>query len=399
MKILYLTTRLPYPIIGGDKLRVFHLLKELKTQGNDITLVCLNNDENDLREALDNPVFYTKLIPVDFYAKFSYIKASLSTFDNLPFTVRYFYSQAMQQVIDKELQNNEYDLIFCHLIRSAPYVEKYTHIPKIIDLTDAISLSYKRRIEINRNILDKFKIRVEFKRVLNYEKETIKKFDKIFLVSEFDKNFLSKFIDTNKIKIVPNGIDSEYFYYSQDSYDPNNIVFLGNMRTIANHDAALYFGQKIFPKIKEINKQATFTVIGAYPKQKLFEMAKNIDGIIITGKVDDVRDYLKQGIVSVCPVRIAAGIQNKILESMSMGIPVITMSTGVEGIPMSENEVIIARSDQEITNSILNLMNNPEKRNFYSINARKFIEDNHSWSSVAKLMGNNLEEVLENSKS
>lgn len=395
MQILFLTTRLPYPVIGGDKLRVYHFLKELKALGHEITLISLYDKEEDLKKAKLNNDFCSKLVPIKFNKKIAYIKASKAILTKNPFTVEYFYDSKMQKAVDEELQNGNYDLIFCHLIRTAPYVEKYKNIKKIIDFTDAISFSYSRRLHLNRSFYDKFKIGIEFRKILNFEIKCIKSFDKVFVIANLDRQFLLKYNASDNIEILPNGVDSDYFKNKTEHFNSNSIIFVGNMRTIANSDAAVYFGQKIFPKIKQVNPNAEFNIIGAYPRHELFAVANKIQGINIIGRVEDVRDSMKNACVSVCSVRIAAGVQNKILESMSMGIPVVTTPEGAEGIDASEEDILIARSDEEMANSVLDLMNNPQKRELYSKNSRKFVVEKYSWQNETIILNDILQKIVD----
>lgn len=398
MKILFLTSRLPFPVIGGDKLRVYNILKELKKLGHEITLISLYDNDEDLEKAKQVSEFYSKLIPIKFNKKLAYISAVKAIFNDLPFTVQYFYNDSMQDAVDKELNGNSYDLAFCHLIRTAPYLKNYKNITKAIDLTDAISYSYKRRLETNRSLFDKFKISIEQKRILAYEIECVKNFNKQFLISEYDKGFLARYANVESVEILQNGVDTDYFYFYQGEFNPNKIAFIGNMTTIANHDAAMYFGKEIFPLVKEKNPNAIFQIIGANPKPELLELARKTEGIDVTGKVDDVREYLKDAALSVCPVRIAAGVQNKILESMSMGVPVITTTIGAEGINAVNGIDLIAKDKKdEIVSSLINLMADINLRKNIAANSRNFILETYYWQSTIKAL-NNILDMTKDSK-
>lgn len=401
MRILLLTSRIPYPVIGGDKLRTYNFCQGLLNEGHEITLITLYENETDLLETFktyedQNKKFYSKIIPIKFNRTLAYFKAVKALTNQLPFTVNFFYSSKMQKAVNEEFNNNKFDITISHLIRTTEYVKNFA-VPKMVDLTDAFSLLYERRIQLRRNYFDKFKINCEYKRVIDYEVKIINEFDKCFIISEVDKDFLSKYTDTSNVEIIPNGVNSEYFYFYNGEYDKNNLVFTGNMRTIANNDAAMYFGDKIFPKIKQIKPDAKFTIIGANPRKELIEMSQNINGITVTGEVEDVREYLRTAAVSVCPVRIAAGVQNKILESMSMGIPVITSPEGAEGLKVTDNEIIIAHNDEEFVNAVLDIIQNTEKRAMYSKNARKFIEEYYSWSDIGEILHNSLHSTINSS--
>lgn len=154
------------------------------------------------------------------------------------------------------------------------------------------------------------------------------------------------------------------------------------MQYIPNSEAAIYFATKIFPMIKKEIPDVKFKIIGANPRKELFEATKNIEGIQITGRVEDVREYMKDCKVSVCPVKIAGGIQAKILEAMSMGIPVVTTPEGAEGINAPENILDVATTNEEYTRKVINLLQYRQKGIEISKKSRNFIIKNFSWEKV-----------------
>ena len=156
------------------------------------------------------------------------------------------------------------------------------------------------------------------------------------------------------------------------------------MQYIPNSEAAIYFATKIFPMIKKEIPDVKFKIIGANPRKELFEATKNIEGIQITGRVEDVREYMKDCKVSVCPVKIAGGIQAKILEAMSMGIPVVTTPEGAEGINADSDLLLVAYSDNEYAKKVREFITNDKLRKDVSSKARDFIIHNFSWKTVGK---------------
>ena len=380
-KILYLTTRLPYPVVGGDKLRMYNILKQLKSLGYDITLISLVNKDADIEGAKQHNEFYTHLITVPFNKKLAYLYAAKAVFNDKPFIVEYFYSRSMQKVVDRLIKENKFDIITGYMIRIAPYLEKHKDKNIIIDFVDAVSMMYERRIKNVQSIWDKFKIGIEYLKVKNYERKCTKIFKMQTVISQTDKDYIEQFAKTSNIKVIGNGVDTEY-YKPIDFQKGNKICFVGSMQYIPNSEATIYFATEIFPLIKKEIPDAKFKIIGANPRKDLFEAVKDIDGIEITGKVEDVREYMKDCKVSVCPVKIAGGIQNKILEAMSMGIPVITTPEGAEGIGADKHILQIANSDEDYANKVIELIKNSEKNYQIGKNSRKFIINNFSWEKV-----------------
>lgn len=383
MKILYITTRLPYPLIGGDKVRAYHMMRLLKKLGHEITLVCLYDEKDDLETALTHTEFFDKIYPIKFNTKLAYLNTPWAILNNRPFIVQYFYSKEMQKQIDKLIKEEHFDILTGYMPRIAPYYEKHTKENVIIDFCDAFSMTYKRRVNITKSWFDKFKFTIEHIRMKHLEQKCIKIFNSQIVISKYDKQYLESISEKSNLQIVGNGVNTDYFT-PQSSELKNNICFVGSLRYIANLEAAIYFATEIFPRIKMKIPDAKFKIIGAYPKPVLYKIGKEIEGIEITGLVDDVRDYMKDCKVSVCPVRIAGGIQNKILEAMSMSIPVVTTTEGAEGIDADENLLRIAKTPEEYAQKVIEIMTNAELRNLLAEQSRQFILDNFSWDKIGK---------------
>ena len=368
-------------------------LKQLKKQGHKITLVSLVTTDDDLEACYKNNEFFDELIPVNFDKKLAYLNAVKAVFNDKPFIVEYFYSKAMQKVVDRLIKENNFDIITGYMIRIAPYLEKHKGKNIIIDFVDAVSMMYERRIKNVQSIWDKFKIGIEYLKVKNYEKKCTKIFKMQTVISQTDKDYIEQFAKTSNIKVIGNGVDTEY-YKPIDFQKGNNICFVGSMQYIPNSEATIYFATEIFPLIKKEIPDAKFKIIGANPRKDLFEAVKDIDGIEITGKVEDVREYMKDCKVSVCPVKIAGGIQNKILEAMSMGIPVITTPEGAEGIGADENILKVAKTEEEYARQVILLMQNNNLQNEIGYKSREFVQNNFSWEKVGEDWNKIISEVI-----
>jgi len=374
MNILFLTSRLPFPPIGGDKLRVFKFLEFLSKE-NYITLFLFIDNKFQIPDIEVYKKYFSRIEIIYLPSYISYLNCIIGLFGKLPLQVYYYRSKRMRRLIEKEIKN--FDLIFVHLIRMAEYVKIFKNVPKILDLTDAISLNYQRSIKYQKGL--KYLIsRIEKVRVLKYEIEIIKNFDRNFLVSETDKNYLNNYAETEGVEIIPNGVDLEYFSYNENNFDAKNIVFIGNMRTYPNNDTVKYFCDSIFPIVLRRYPDVKFYIVGANPTKEVFALGKR-KNVIVTGEVDDIRPYIRKAAVSVCPLRVGSGILNKILESMAMGTPVVTSTIGIEGIDAIPNEEILVSDDKyEFAEKIISLMENPGLRNRIALNGRKLIEEKYS---------------------
>jgi len=371
---LFLTSRLPFPPIGGDKLRVFKFLEFLSKE-NYITLFLFIDNKFQIPDIEVYKKYFSRIEIIYLPPHISYLNCIIGLFGKLPLQVYYYRSRRMRKLIEKEIEN--FDLVFVHLIRMAEYVKGFKMIPKILDLTDAISLNYRRSIKYQKGL--KYLIsRIEKNRVLKYEIEIIKNFDKNFLVSETDKNYLNEYAETESVEIIPNGVDLEYFSYNENNFDAKCIVFMGNMRTYPNNDTVKYFCDSIFPIVLRRYPDVKFYIVGANPTREVFALGKR-KNVIVTGEVDDIRPYIRRAVIFVCPLRVGSGILNKILESMALGTPVVTSTIGIEGIDAIPNEEILVSDDKyEFAEKIISLMENPDLRNRIALSGRKLIEEKYS---------------------
>jgi len=251
---------------------------------------------------------------------------------------------------------------------------------------------YERRVEESKSLFDKFKIFVEYIKVKNYERMICNQTDKQILISEADKNYMAKFADMSKTAIIGLATDTNY-YAPVECEKENNICFVGSMQYIPNSEAAKYFALEVFPLIKKEIPGAKFKIIGANPRKDLIKDLKNAADVEITGRVGDVREYMKDCKVSVCPVKIAGGIQNKILEAMSMGIPVVTTFEGAEGINAPESILQVAKTNEEYAAKVAGLLKNNELNNDISRQSRAFVCSNFSWIKVGEDWDKMIKEV------
>jgi sugar transferase (PEP-CTERM/EpsH1 system associated) len=377
MNILFLTSRLPYPPYGGDKLRVFNFIKHLGTKHN-IFLLSFIESKNELKEVTELKK-YCKFIKIIYLPKWrSYLNCFFGFFLLRPFQVSYYQYSLMNVAASEIIRDNNIDVAYVHLIRMAPYVNKITSCIKLLDMTDAISLSLKRSLKYRKHVFFLFYL-VEMLKVKKYEREIVKFFDCNIVISQADKEAL--YPTTAKIDIVKNGVDTSEFSICENNYNIRKIVFLGNMHSFANKDAVIYFCSEILPLIKKDIENVEFNIIGINipPAIQILSKSKNIN---VVGKVSNLNKYMADAVCFVCPIRSGAGLQNKILEAMAMGLPVVTSKIGFEGLGAEENEdLLVADNANDFADKIKFIINSQETRKKLSNNARNFVLKNYSWDT------------------
>jgi glycosyltransferase involved in cell wall biosynthesis len=291
----------------------------------------------------------------------------------------------------------KFDLIYVHLIRMAEYIDALNGEPKILDLTDAMSLSYERICRIHRDHrLKVFHVaqKVESRRLRRYEAAAVKKFDRNLIISQSDKTFLGKFADVSNMKIIGPGVNVEYFSFHQGAHDARRIVFLGTMSFLPNVDAVRYFYQTMWPSIQQRLPGMKLVIVGANPAPEILALKKNPD-IEVTGYVPDVRPYLRNAAVSICPMRVGAGAKNKVLEAMAIGTPVVSTSLGIEGIEAQPgHHLLVADTPQAFTRQVCDIAQDSELRARLARQARRLIEQKYDWNLVVQPLQRMLESLL-----
>lgn len=380
MRMLFLTTRLPFPPIGGERVRPFHFIKHLSKNWK-ITLVSFVESDLETRQVENCPLKLENTHTVSLPRIRSYINCLGGIFSKTPLEIPYYTSQKMHQLLQREVQTNKYDLIFCHLIRMAPYVEKITGINKVLDMCDALSFRYGLSYQLRKGPSKLIEL-IESKRLANYESKISEKFDLNLIASIKDKTYLEQKVGAKGLTVVENGVDLEACGDSQVQTDYKKIVFFGNLRTFHNIDAVQYFYKEIFPLVKQKIQEAKFVIIGACVPRCILKMAKD-RSVSILSEVENMHPHISDACVSVAPMRIAVGVQNKILQSMASKIPVVTTTLGLGGLQARPGQdILVADNPRDFADKVILLMLNRPTRDSIRQNAYRLIRERYLWPDV-----------------
>jgi sugar transferase (PEP-CTERM/EpsH1 system associated) len=336
MRILFLAHRLPYPPNKGDKVRSFHELNALSQQ-HEVDLFCFYDQPED-REYFANVRNYCR----EFYAeRISWIRSRFQALLALclgrPFTPAVFHSPTMARRIQGALRSRNYDLIFLFSSAMAPYVESVSHIPRILDMVDVDSdkwIQYAAQVGPPASWV----WRAEGRRLGESEQRWVRDFALTLLCTRAETEILRQAVPNSRIETLENRPDLNYF-------DPNlvettaeirdwqpYIIFTGSMDYFPNVDAVTFFYHEVFPAVREKLPKAQFVVAGRNPTSAVRALARD-SSVHVTGAVPDIRPYLRGAAAAVAPMRVARGVQNKILEAMAMGLPVSTSRKAAMALP------------------------------------------------------------------
>ncbi|CUU09316.1 Glycosyltransferase involved in cell wall bisynthesis [Candidatus Thermokryptus mobilis] len=392
MNILIVTPRIPYPPYRGDKMRVFNLMVNLSSN-NQIYLLTLIRDKKELMyvkyiESLGVKVEYVYL-PI-----FCSVKNLLKNiFSKKPFQVAWFYSKKFGQKLQEITKNQDIDVIYYYTIRAAVYKDsvKNKKILQVIDLVDAISFYLSGFSSNLKNPIMKFLVGLEAKRVKSYE-NIASEFDLAFVTTERDKIILERSSVKAKIEILSMGVSENFLnvFVKDSGFDKNRILFTGNIPYWPNYYAILYFIREIFPIILNKIPSAKFYIVGQNPPRRLRKIKS--DNIVVTGFVEDLAsEYLKSAVL-VAPIKFGSGISNKVIEALSLGVPVVCTSLIADGLPSELRKYLfVADNPKEFAELVIKVIEEPSIRINFVHEVRKRVIKAFDWKNIVNNFVKNIE--------
>ncbi|MBK8670478.1 MAG: glycosyltransferase [Saprospiraceae bacterium] len=371
MKILYLTSRFPYPLEKGDKLRAFYQIKEL-SRYHDIHLLSIT-DEEPLKKDLEKLFELTKTMHIIRITPAErYISLLHAFFNGLPYQIAWFYSHAINKKIMHITQEIQPDHVFCQLPRMAEYCMDMPY-KKTMDYMDCFGVGMKRRAVVASGWAS-WIYHLEAKRMIRYEETISEKFEHLTIISQQDKDQFT-FALAKNIHVITNGVGPGFLHYSGEDPKKYDLVFVGNMGYLPNIESVEYLITQILPLCPS---EMTVLIAGANPAYRVKKLMSH--RVTVSGWIDDIRHAYASSRIFVAPMWSGTGQQNKILEAMAMGIPCITTASVNNAIgAMPGKEIMIAESPGEYVSAILKLLSDASLYSQVSSNSKKFVEVNFDW--------------------
>jgi sugar transferase (PEP-CTERM/EpsH1 system associated) len=379
MKILYLCKRIPFPPDRGDCSQVYHQLRHRRETHEVVVGSLAHPGTRENAEKLEQELG-VKVIAPD-HSPWRQIRGMISAFlHGRPLTLGYFQNPELQKLIDAELAENQFDVVIVFSSSMAQYVQNRGNLPGIMHFCDVDSLKWLSRARESQAPESWFYLR-EGRTLFLYEREIAATFEAPCFVSENEADIFRKLVHRIKVGILENGVDADYFSALPRRDDGTNIVFVGLMDYPPNVEAVTFFANNVLNEIRGTFPETRFIIVGSNPSKNVLRLAQ-LPGVEVTGYVTDVRPYLASATVFVAPLETARGVQNKILEAMAAGVPVLTTPDVAKGLPEGASSLVFTaeREDaREFTFSLLNLLENANVRRDRAARAREFIRQNCVW--------------------
>jgi polysaccharide biosynthesis protein PslH len=392
--ILYLVHHLPYPPNKGDKVRSYNLLKHL-LKNHHVFLGTFIDDPDDTVHIPTLRGMCAELHVARLNPRFAKIRSLNGLLADEPLTLRYYRDAALQAWVDRTLRNNKIDAAVIFSSAMAQYVENKSRLPTLVDFVDVDSAKWTQYAPQHRWPMS-WLYRREGECLLNYERKIAAQVARSFFVTEAEVALFTSLAPECSVRVeaMCNGVDAEYFSPSPNRPSPFSpdeipVVFTGAMDYWPNVDAVTWFASEVLPGLLKNSPLARFYIVGRSPTAEVQALASK--QIIVTGTVPDVRPYLQHAGVVVAPLRVARGIQNKILEAMAMERPVIATTDCAAAVDAEKGtELVTATTATEFIAAIDFQLNNPESAIAVGQAARARVVARYSWEAHMSHIDGNL---------
>lgn len=384
MRIICLTSRLPYPPHRGDRLRAFHFMEHLSRE-HDLHLLSFIAEESERQHVPALREYCADVNTVLLKRTESLVTVAANIWRRQPLQALYYRSTRMQTLVEESLAAQRFHAAYVHLFRMAPYVANHPKLYRIVDLTDVISKEIGRSLAY-RGAMSRLVYRLERPRIRRYERRVTDAFEETWLISEADRKALAADCPGANIQVVTNGVDTDHFHPKSDPPAPDSLVFVGHMGVRHNIDAAAYLVHDILPLVRRQVPSAALRIVGAAPAPEVQHLDKH-PGVEVTGFAPDLNAALNRAAVFVAPLRFAAGVQNKVLEAMAAARPVVTTTIVNEGLRARPGrDLLVADDPQDIARHVVALLRDAGLRRSIGRSARRFVRDKYTWQQAVDRM-------------
>jgi len=387
MKIIWVKAGGLVPPDTGGKIRSFHIAKEL-AKNHEVTLFTFYVEEpNDEHHTLA-PLFHkvvTHPLKVSTGRGFGEAIGYLASFFSpLPYSFSKYCRSEVISHLREVLAKEQYDVILCDFVNAAGVVPFDLGIPVVTFTHNVEAMIWKRHWEVATNPVWKFVFKREYEKMRSAEMDYLRRSLHVLTVSDTDTAFFAKDLSSAKITTIPTGVDIDYFQPA-DGEEPDSLVFTGSMDWMPNEDGILYFVDAILPLIRKQRPKLKLWVVGRRPGKKIQALAESDPGIVVTGRVEDIRTFIAKGAVYIVPLRVGGGTRLKIFEAMAMGKAVISTTIGAEGLPVTNgSDIVLADEPKFFADEVCRLLDSPGERKRIGVAARRLVEEKYSWAAVAR---------------
>jgi sugar transferase (PEP-CTERM/EpsH1 system associated) len=380
VRILFLSQRVPYPPNRGDKITTWRLVERMR-RAHEVTCVAFAHDDGDVKAAAQLGERGITTIPIRIELKRAKLAALPLLLTSKPMTLGVYGSSALQREVDRLA--SKCDVAYAYSSSMGAFLEPHPRLKRVMHFAELDSDKWRQYAKRAAWPASWVYAR-EQRTLLEFERRIAHAFDENVLCTPLEQRVFEREIPGEHSMVLRNGVDLAFYKPQPEKAEPAHLVFVGVMDYLPNIDGCEHFVREILPLVRAKFGEVRFTIVGSKPTPQVQALARE-PGVTVTGFVDDPREYLARASVSVAPLRIARGIQNKVLEALAMGLPVVgttSATQGIEGEP--GRDFVLANSAQEQADAICALLADPARARALGQRGREFVESNYDWEVVLK---------------
>ena len=405
LRILFVAPYIPSLL----RVRAYNLITHLSANGHRVTVLALRRSKADEQDATELRRYCERVETIHVPLRRSLWNCLRGAVSQLPLQALFCDAPAMHAQLHDALRGGsagargsrnggrqQFDVLHVEHLRAVLFGLNVSGIPRVYDSVDCISRLFEQTVRMGATPASRLRAFVDLERTRRFEAELAARFDRTLIASQRDKEALQELARrlppsgagdcSDAISVLPGGVDIEYFRPTGTPREPATLVYVGRMAYHANVSAVMDFAQAVLPRIWSARPDVKFLIVGAQPSREIHALARRHgERVCVTGYVPDVRPYLARATVSVSPLVYAAGIQNKVLQAMAMGTPVVTTAPGTAALRARHGEhLLVARDAVDFASQVVRVLGDPDLQRRIGGGGRRYVETHHDWRQIVK---------------
>ena len=385
MKILFLSPTVPFPLTDGGRIRVFNLLKQIAAK-NDVTLLALETQPTDADGVteLQQLGIQVHLVPnAPTLPRVSFGTLANAFLKRQPITVARYDLPVYRQKFRELVATENFDLVHYEMFHTAQFRTE-VDLPSVLSQQNVDSAIWRRLCGETANPFYKFAYWTQQLAFQRYERVLSPKFDAVTCTSDIDATVFERLCAEDTIEIIPNGVDVTHYQPDFTSEAPAHLIYIGSMDWYPNEDAVAFFADEVLPGIQDKVPDVQFSIVGGNPSARVQKLTAR-EGVVVTGRVPEIKPYFAEATVFVVPLRIGSGTRLKILEALAMAKAIVSTSVGAEGLDLKDGEeIFIADEPTAFADAVTRLLTDASLRRRVGENGRARVEQDYDWRSIGE---------------
>lgn len=379
MRILFLCQRVPWPPDRGDRITTWHFLAHLLDSGHEVDVCCFTESDADLEGVAFLRTRCRSVTAPRIHRGMRKLTALRGLLTGEALTLPFFRHRELARAVAGAFRPTPPDLVYVYSSSMAQYVLDLPGAPRLMQFAELDSDKWAQ-VAATRSGIGAWVYRREARLLLEFERAVARAFDASVVVSDVEKQLFEQRIPQVTAHVLPNGVDTAHFAASDPAVrEPHTVIFTGVMDYEPNVDAVTWFARECWPRVRARHPDARFLVVGSSPSAAVRALAGR-DGIEVTGRVPQTTPWFARSAIAVAPLRLARGVQNKVLEAMSTGVPVVCSAQAAQGLGTVPGDTLLVRDGAEATAAaVIDLMDRPAAAIAIGTRAAAWVRSHFEW--------------------